>query len=89
MDMELANSVVLDSVRLNVLRLRKGLLRGELAAVAGINATSCSHALNRKPVGVLVARKLAKAVGVELDELIAAPQRGGVKSEIAEARATG
>ncbi|MBI5764946.1 MAG: helix-turn-helix transcriptional regulator [Planctomycetes bacterium] len=47
-----------------------GLLRGELGRKAGISTQSIVNAFAGRPVGVRVARAIAKALGAELVELV-------------------
>ena len=62
--------VRLDVHQLNALRVRKALLKGELANLAGVNSTSASRAMNGHYVGLRVARSIAAALEVPLRDLL-------------------
>lgn len=47
-----------------------GLLRKEVSAKAGVSSQSAANAFAGRPVGVRVARAIAKALGAQLVELV-------------------
>lgn len=75
--------MTLDPVRLQALRVRRGLLKNEVARLAAVNQTSASQAMNGKPVGLRVARALAAALGVPLEELLESVLATGTKASAA------
>jgi len=60
----------LNRKRIEELRVRKAVLKAELAEAAGIHVNTLSAVLRGEPVGVIVLRKLAGALGVIPEELI-------------------
>ena len=73
--------VVLDSGRLNRERIRRGWDRKELAKQAKVSINSLRPALAGEPVGLLVARRTAAALGLQLRGLL----RGGPQSKTGQA----
>jgi len=66
------NLVPIDVERLSEARLRRGMLRKELAAAAGISTRTLYRALREGRVGVVSARRMAKVLGLRLPELTGA-----------------
>ncbi|MFH1746506.1 MAG: helix-turn-helix transcriptional regulator [Planctomycetota bacterium] len=60
----------LNRKRIEELRIRKALLKTELAAAAGIHMNTLRFILRGEPAGVVVLRKLAKFFGVDASDLI-------------------
>jgi len=61
----------LDPQQLSRLSTRKGMLRGELATAAGVSTQSVSDCFAGRPIGVRVARQVAKALGVAISDIAA------------------
>ena len=51
-------------------RVMAGLLKGELAEHAGLHPNTVTAVLAGEPVGVVAARKIARALDLPLDQLI-------------------
>ena len=70
--------VYLDTGKLEEARIKKGLFKREVAKAAGVGESSAYEAFSTGKCGVRVARKIAKALGLELGDLWVrwSPQRG-------------
>ncbi|MFH1749106.1 MAG: helix-turn-helix transcriptional regulator [Planctomycetota bacterium] len=62
--------VTLDVDRVERRRISLGMLKYELAQAAGVHGNSITAATNGRAVGLVVAKKVAAALGVKLKTLI-------------------
>ena len=70
--------LLIDRKKLSLKTARAGLLRGELAKLAGLSSAPIADAFAGRPIGVKAARKIAKALGVDLAKLLAAESESAV-----------
>ena len=62
--------LVYNSIMVNELRLRKGMTKKDLATAAGLSLNVITAATSGRPIGVVAAKKVAKALGVGINDLI-------------------
>lgn len=60
----------LDTARVDELRVRRGLLKQELAQRAGIHVNTLAGALNGQPIRLTTARRLAEALAVPIKRIL-------------------
>lgn len=65
------DNLVLDGPKLGRFAARRGLLRGDVARLAGVSSATQANAFSGRPVSVSTALKIAKAVRVPLRKLLA------------------
>lgn len=69
--------MIMDGEKIDRLRLAKGLLKRDLAEAAGLHVNSIIAATKCRPVGVIVARKIAAALGASVRSLVAGFEQAG------------
>lgn len=70
-------SLILDGPKIERRRLASGMLKRDLAAAAGVHVNSVTSATNGRPAGVIVARKIAAALGASVRSLVAGFEQAG------------
>jgi len=60
----------IDTKKVDIARLQRGLLLKELAAKAGVSDFAVNRACTHGECGVVVARSIAKALGLELADIV-------------------
>ena len=64
------HNLVLDGSKVARPTARRGMLRGELRERVGVCSVTIAKAFGNRPVGVVTARNVAKALGVRLASLL-------------------
>lgn len=72
--MPIMDTLKFDAIQLRRLTTRRGWLRKDLAENSGVSRGRISAAFNGKPVSPPNAKKIADALGVTIEDLIAEPE---------------